>query len=191
MDEAQWIDQARRGSREAFSRLLRLHQANVRAFLGRFSRNPDVVDDLSQETFLTAYRKLDTYSGEAAFRTWLLGVARYQALMYLREEKHRLQHEVVPLESALDGWLIEQVESESATAPEGQERIRALRTCIGGLPKHSADLVKAHYLNGESAMEIARNSGRGESAVWMALLRIREALRHCMKLRVRDQGAPA
>ena len=57
-EEDLWIERARRGDVESFSRVVLLRQGYVRAFLGRFTGHPDVVDDLAQETFLRAWRKL-------------------------------------------------------------------------------------------------------------------------------------
>jgi RNA polymerase sigma-70 factor (ECF subfamily) len=75
-DENKLIEEAREGSVEAFSRLLRLHQASVRAYLAGLIRDAEAVDDVAQEAFLGAYRSLDAYQGDSSFRTWLCGVAR-------------------------------------------------------------------------------------------------------------------
>ncbi len=62
--------------RHAFSELVRRHQSPVRAFLTRMTRgDTHRADDLSQETFLKAWQKLNTFRGDARFSTWLFGIA--------------------------------------------------------------------------------------------------------------------
>ncbi|RPH39114.1 MAG: RNA polymerase sigma factor, partial [Planctomycetota bacterium] len=55
MEEADLIAKAQRGSTEAFSGLVLLHQSRVRAFVSRFVREDDVADDLAQEVFIIAF----------------------------------------------------------------------------------------------------------------------------------------
>lgn len=60
----------------AFAELVRRYQSPVRAFLARMTRGDmHLADDLAQETFLKAWRKLHTYRGGARFSTWLFGIA--------------------------------------------------------------------------------------------------------------------
>lgn len=62
--------------RRAFEQLLRRHQGMVRAQLRRLLRgDPATADDLAQETFLLAWRKLDQFRGDARFSTWLYRIA--------------------------------------------------------------------------------------------------------------------
>src|SRR5262249_26569007 len=60
----------------AFAELVRRHQSPVRAFLMRMTRGDShLADDLAQETFLKAWRKMHTFRGDAKLLTWLLGIA--------------------------------------------------------------------------------------------------------------------
>src|SRR5438874_1196206 len=60
------IDRARDGSEEAFCELVQLYEARIRTTLGRFVRDPNVVDDLAQNTFLSSFRKLESFRGDAS-----------------------------------------------------------------------------------------------------------------------------
>ena len=65
-----------REDHDAFAELVRRYQSPVRAFLARLARgDTHLADDLAQETFLKAWRKLHTYRGTARFSTWLFGIA--------------------------------------------------------------------------------------------------------------------
>lgn len=56
----------------AFSQLVKKYQSQIRLFLRRLIEDqPEVADELAQETFLLAYRKLKTFQGRSQFSTWL------------------------------------------------------------------------------------------------------------------------
>ena len=76
------------GDRTAFSMLVRRHQGAVRAQLRRLARmDQSWADDLAQETFLHAWRKLDQFRGQARFSTWLHSVAYTTFLQAVRRRK--------------------------------------------------------------------------------------------------------
>ncbi len=174
------LAQARAGSADAFADLVRLHQASVRAFLGRFVRSRDVADDLAQETFLSAFRTLDSYRGESPLRHWLLGIARHRGLEHLRAEAGRRSR---PLEGTILETLVRRLEEADDPAAQ-EERVIALKSCIGSLAPASREMVREFYYRDHSAGEIARATGRKEGSVWMALVRIRQALRACLHLKL-------
>ena len=82
--------------RAAFGELVRKHQSAVRAFLRQLTRGDAAwADDLAQESFILAYRKLRDFRGEAAFSSWLLGIAHNQ-FRNARRRQREIPHEIVP-----------------------------------------------------------------------------------------------
>lgn len=74
--------------RHAFAVLVRRHQSSVRALLRRLANGDDALaDDLAQETFVQAWRKLDQFRGDAKFSTWIYRIAYNQFLMHARSRK--------------------------------------------------------------------------------------------------------
>ena len=72
----------------AFAELVRRYQSPVRSFLARMARGDmHLADDLAQETFLKAWRKLHTYRGSALFSTWLFGIAFNEFRSMARQRK--------------------------------------------------------------------------------------------------------
>jgi RNA polymerase sigma-70 factor (ECF subfamily) len=183
-DVERLVQEARRGSEGAFDRLVRLHQARVRMFLSRFLQNDTVVDDLAQETFLHAYRGLPSYRGEARFSTWLLGIARNEILMHLREEARRRTALAGTLESSLAGWLAGRLESSPEPEPADERRLAALRACLGVLPERSAEILDKFYFQGRPGVEIAGEVQKRQGAFWVMLVRIRQTLRQCIERRL-------
>ena len=178
-DVERLVAEARAGSAEAFGQLVRLHQARVRMFLGRFIHDDAVVDDLAQETFLGAYRGLASFRGEARFSTWLLGIARREGLMHLRERRSP-----VPLEAALGAWAAGSMESAADAADD--RRLAALQACMSKLPPRGAEVLREFYFDRRPGIEIARRMGKRESAFWVLLMRLRQSLRQCIERAVAE-----
>jgi RNA polymerase sigma-70 factor, ECF subfamily len=175
------MDHARDGSDEAFGELVQLYQPRIRSYLGRFIRDSNVVDDLTQNTFLSSYRKLGSWRGDASLGTWLLAIARNEALLYLRDEKVRREREA----SALDAALSRLDHDRGDDAADSHEtELAALETCLAGLPDRSARLIREFYFEGRTAREISEESGRKEVSVWVTIMRIRRALRDCIQARL-------
>ncbi len=74
--------------RHAYAALVRRHQGAVRALLRRLTRGDEALaDDLSQEAFILAFRKLDQFRGDARFSTWIYRIAYNAFLMHARSHK--------------------------------------------------------------------------------------------------------
>ncbi len=73
-DEARLIAAARNGDSRAFAALVDAHQQAIRGFLRRFAGHWADADDLAQEAFVTAWRKLSQFEGRSSFRSWVSGI---------------------------------------------------------------------------------------------------------------------
>lgn len=84
--DAVLVDEARRGGdARAFAALVRRHQGAVRGQLRRLLRDdPATADDLAQEAFVLAWRKLEQFRGESRFATWLHHIAHRCFLQHQR-----------------------------------------------------------------------------------------------------------
>jgi RNA polymerase sigma-70 factor (ECF subfamily) len=183
-ESARLVADIRSGSKDSFTQLVRLYQAKVRCYLGRFVRGADVVDDLAQETFISAYRSLGSYRQQSPLGLWLLGIARNLALKHLREEQRRRSREADSLEAAFSRWSEERIEEQDSAEDRHERVVAALRSCMEGLQKHSAGMIRDAYFKGRTAAEIAQESGKTEGAVWVTMMRIRQTLRECIGARI-------
>ena len=76
------------GDAAAFGFLVRQHQSPLRGYLRRLTRgNHALADDLAQETFLEAHRKLAQFTGQGSFAGWLYAIAWSRFLMDARKRK--------------------------------------------------------------------------------------------------------
>src|SRR4026209_1145048 len=90
-DEDPDLARARSGDREAFGRLVRRHQRRVYAAALHICGNHSDADDVTQESFVRAYRGLASFDGRADFFTWLYRVTVNTALNALRSDKRGTQ----------------------------------------------------------------------------------------------------
>lgn len=69
------VEEAARGSREAFDALVRRHQGSIVNLARAMTAADADADDLAQESFVRAWRSLATFRHDSTFRTWLHGIA--------------------------------------------------------------------------------------------------------------------
>lgn len=79
-----------------FEELIRANQSAVRNFLRRLARNDALADDLAQETFIKAWEKLDSFTGQGSFAAWLMKIAYNEFLQSRRKagQDQRLEEQV-------------------------------------------------------------------------------------------------
>lgn len=88
-EEASLIKKALKGSESAFSELYETYRPNVMGVVKRRAYDPDVVEDLIQQTFIRAFRSLPKFRGDSAFGTWITRIAINVCLSHRRSEKIR------------------------------------------------------------------------------------------------------
>ena len=137
------IRRAQRGDADAFEQLLLEHQKNVYNLCYRMANNPDDAMDLSQETFLRAWRCLDQYQFASAFSTWLYRLCSNLCIDFLRK---RRRQQTVPLtfEDA-DGEEQTYAVPDPAPLPEELVELKLTRETLQAamaqlLPEHRAIL---------------------------------------------------
>ncbi|MDQ3985867.1 MAG: sigma-70 family RNA polymerase sigma factor [Actinomycetota bacterium] len=78
------VRDAQSGDLESFAELVRAYQADVWRLARHLLRDPTAADDVTQDTFVRAYRFLRRYRGDSKFSTWLFSIARNCALDEIR-----------------------------------------------------------------------------------------------------------
>ncbi len=157
MQDELLIRRAQRGDADAFEQLLLEHQKNVYNLCYRMAGNPDDAMDLSQETFLRAWRCLDQYQFASAFSTWLYRLCSNICIDFLRR---RRRQQTVPLtfEDA-DGEEQTYAVPDPAPLPEEQVELKLTRETLAAamaqlLPEHRA-VLQLRVVNEMSYEQIA------------------------------------
>ncbi|HET7146132.1 MAG TPA: RNA polymerase sigma factor [Gaiellaceae bacterium] len=149
-----------------FERLYRLHRRDVYRFALSLSRNPTEAEDVTQATFLNAYRALRAGEQPRRPTSWLLAIAHNVARTRVRRAMRR-PHEV-PLEAAAEQLVVQEPE---------RTNLRELLRALGRLPLNQRTAITMRELEGRSYTEIADTLGVTVAAVEALLSRARRTLR--------------
>ena len=83
------VERVRRGDKRAFDLLILKYQHKIISIVGRYLGDRNDVQDVSQETFIKAYRAIPNFRGESAFYTWLYRIAINTAKNHLVSKSRR------------------------------------------------------------------------------------------------------
>ena len=174
------MTEARAARDELFADLVKDHQASLRVFVRSLGVEPGWVDDLAQDTFVVAYREMDSYNPDRDFGKWLRGIARNLVRNELRKQgRHRrILHE------SLSQHLLNLAENKEDQVDVTQ--LSALRDCVEQLPGRSRELVHSRYFEGWDATILADKFEMKAATVRQTLLRIRRQLYQCINQRVKE-----
>ncbi len=87
VSDLELVEKVKAGDRKAFSELVRRHQRSVLRLSLRFVKDMDTAEDVTQEAFIKAYEKLNSFEGRASFKSWLFQIAVNTARNKIREWK--------------------------------------------------------------------------------------------------------
>lgn len=88
VNEAKLLERARAGDQQAFTSLVNAYQAKVMKIISRYVYDYTEIQDLTQETFMKAFKALDRFRGDSKFYTWLYRIAINTAKNYLVHKGH-------------------------------------------------------------------------------------------------------
>ena len=87
--DKQLVERVKRGDKRAFDVLILKYQHKIIGLVGRYLRDQDEVKDVTQESFIKAYRALPSFRGDSAFYTWLYRIAINTAKNHLVSRSRR------------------------------------------------------------------------------------------------------
>jgi len=173
--ELQLVERCRAGDLGAFEELYRAHSGRLFSLALRMLGNPADAEDLLQEIFLSAHRKLDSYRGDAALGTWLYRLAMNQILDHVRSRAARTGQ----LTDGLDDASMLADASGHRLADRAISRID-LERALAELPEGCRAAFVLHDVEGLEHREVSEvlgiAEGTSKSQVHKARLRLRGLL---------------
>ncbi|HEX2226135.1 MAG TPA: sigma-70 family RNA polymerase sigma factor [Candidatus Binatia bacterium] len=137
ISDAECVRRLQRGETEAFAILVERHQKNIFNLLYRMLGDYDDAAEVSQEAFLSAYRSIKSFRGDASFSTWLYRIAvnhantRRKTVALLHHRAARIES----LETTTDGA------SDPADALERKEMRERVQAALNGLDAEDATII--------------------------------------------------
>jgi len=169
------VERCRRGELGAFEELYRTHAGRLYSVAVRMVGNPADAEDLLQEIFLTAHRKLDGFRGDSSLGTWLYRLATNQCLDYLRSRGARAGQ----VTDALDEDLAIDSAGSRGLAEQTVTKMD-LERALARLPDGCRAAFVLHDVEGLEHREVAEvlgiAEGTSKSQVHKARLKLRRML---------------
>jgi len=172
------VDLARSGDADAFRELVERHSRNVFGTAFRITGRQENADDVVQETFLRAFRKLHLFDGRSQFGTWLHRITVNCSMDLMRKEGRRESRELRDEGLVVDRMVADEARPERLAA-SGEIR-RAVQRVLQSLsPTERTVFVLRHY-EGYTSAEIGQmlgmRSGAARNAVFRAVKKLRASL---------------
>jgi RNA polymerase sigma-70 factor (ECF subfamily) len=172
VSDAELVARCQAGDVDAFETLYHQHAGRIFALASRMAGSPDEGEDLLQEIFLLAYRKLGTFKGEAALGTWLYRLALNHCLDFVRSRQARTRK------------LTETLDDERSVEPAARQDTPIARIdlerAIARLPEGCREAFVLHEVEGFDHKEVAEllgiAEGTSKSQVFKARMKLRGIL---------------
>lgn len=162
------IDRCRAGDRDAHYRLYKMYSRQMFNVASRITGQEEDAEDALQEAFISAFRNLGSYRGDATFGAWLKRIVINKSINILK----RRRHELIPEDDRWDAVI----EEEPVVYREGLT-IERIKKAIAELPDGYRSVLSLYLLEGYDHQEIAAIMHITESTSKSQLNRAKTKLR--------------
>lgn len=172
------VAQVRAGNADAFRGLVEKHNRTLFHTAYRICRNRQTAEDIVQESFLRAYRKIHKYDSRAGFGTWIYRITVNCALDHMRKETRRQSKAPMVEDPTMDA--LASVAPRPDRVAASSEIGRAVNSVLENLsPLERSAFVLRHF-EGRSIQEICDamqiHTGAAKQAIFRAVRKLRAAL---------------
>jgi len=172
---------------EPFDLVVAQYRPMVFTYLRTLTGRADLAEDLAQETFLLAFRRLDAFREGSDFGAWLRGIARNKVL----EDRRAAARRHVVADSRIVEGMEEVYRSLDGAHPRAdtwEKRRDTLRECISRLASRLREAVERVYREGLDLEQAANRLGMTYEGLAKRLSRARALLRECMTRTLNREG---
>ncbi len=174
-------------AKSLFEILIRENTDMLVAYIRAGVRDEHVVDDLYQETVLTAWKRLDDYDRDKPIGPWLRGIAGKTMLAFHRKTSRA----VLPIDDQALEWLNDRFAAiHSMRGDTFHEKLAALRECMDGLPETYHQPILMRYTEQRALSEIESNLNLAKEALKKRLSRGKALLAKCLEGKLGMAGTP-
>ncbi|VTM24272.1 Sigma-24 [Stutzerimonas stutzeri] len=171
------VERVQQGDKKAFNLLVSRYQNKVAGLLTRYVSRNDI-PDVAQESFIKAYRSIESFRGDSAFYTWLYRIAVNTAKNYLAAQGRRPPSEDILAEDAENydaGIHLRDVDTPENEILSGELK-KVVFDTINGMPEDLKNAITLRELEGLSYEDIAEVMGCPVGTVRSRIFRAREII---------------
>lgn len=182
--DLQLVESALKGNQSAYGELMELYRESVYFTMLKMCKNTDDADDLTIEAFGKAFNRLEQYSPNFAFSTWLFKIASNNCIDYIR--KKRVQVTSMDTGVRTDDGEVIYIDAKSSTMDPEQtimheQKIKHMRSVVEKLKPRYRELVIKRYFEELSYEEISEELNLPLGTVKAQLFRARDFLANLME----------
>ncbi|MDD4991273.1 MAG: sigma-70 family RNA polymerase sigma factor [Paludibacter sp.] len=171
-DEINYIERILAGETNLFSYFVNSYSNSIHSLIVRIVLTNEDAEELTQDSFLKAFKKLDTFKGDCSFSTWLFRIAYNTAISATRKRKMEFP--------TVDEAMMESVPDEAIETffdpDENEIKLQKLEEAIGKLNVEEKTLITLFYTEDKSVAELARVLDLSPENVKVKLYRVRKKL---------------
>lgn len=167
-----YIKQTLEGKIESFAPLVNKYGPQIHALILRIVGNREDAEELSQDTFMKAFRHLDSFKGNCSFSTWMYRIAYNTAISHTRKKKQ----EFLAIEETVLSNISEEEVSAALGATGSSQQVQWLEASIRLLPSDERAIILLFYMKKKTIDELTHITGLTASNLKTKLHRIRKKL---------------
>ena len=184
LTDIELITKTMAGDQSAYTDLVKRHQRFIFTLALRFTKNREDAEEVAQDTFVKAYRLLNTFKQESKFSTWLYTIVYTSAMTSLR--KKRL--DTTSIDDEATHLQIENTASSyDVNNAENRSRSFHLNQAIEQLSADDATIITLFYKGEQSIEEIAQALGIEANSVKVKLFRARQRLKEKLERNLKHE----
>lgn len=190
LQEDRILQRAKQGDRDAFAELVKMYGDRIYGLALRMTANEKDAEDVYQDTFLMALRKLDQFKGESSFFTWVYRIAINMAINKIKQRKKSFS------EDGLEDPDFDRLHQESQeswpdielTRTDREKLRQKLNEALEKLPEIYRTVFILRDMHGLSTEETARILEITPSNTKVRLMRARNFLKDELEKFLREEG---
>lgn len=185
VSDARLVEEVRHGDHEAFEVLVRRYEGRLMSVLLRFVQDRELARDLSQETFLRVFERLDQFDPSRRFGPWLFRIGVNLTLDFLRKRKRRIWP------SLFSDSRVEKGPDPAVADPRlALDLEQEVRKVLEGIPEKYRTVLILRDLENFSSSEIAAILHRKEATIRWRLAEARMRFQELWKRRQSESTTP-
>lgn len=167
-----YIDKILKGDANAFTFLVERYKVMVFSMSVKMLQNKEDAEEVAQDTFIKAYKKITTFEGNSKFSTWLYKIAYRNCLDVIK--KNKKQYNLTDINEI----TINQIEATESVLDtiEKEERSKLINNCLQKLPEDERTILWLFYFKELSLKEIVKVTSLSVANVKVKLHRARKHL---------------